>query len=298
MNNLLLLDLYDLAYNANRNTSFSPEKRAEQTLKEYSEELESDQTGMNSETKSIYIDKYRSYLRKYLASRAGCASTMITGPANFNVARNEKRQRWAEGNYNKFREFRERFLNAIRKQAIKNRTPNEAHNLKWESVSKRIIESANVVMNIDNGVNTTYSRTLFVNSISNRIKELAKCGDVETLNKAIELLKNLNEKGLKPIISSKSEIWKLETVAEAIREQKVDSLEKPNETFNFEGGVIIINHSMDRIQVKHGSKPAYEVIAVLKMNAFKWSPKNQVWQRQLTRNAIYSTERIFNIDLS
>lgn len=31
---------------------------------------------------------------------------------------------------------------------------------------------------------------------------------------------------------------------------------------------------------------------LLKHNGFKWSPKNGVWQRQLTPNARYTTERM------
>jgi hypothetical protein len=31
-----------------------------------------------------------------------------------------------------------------------------------------------------------------------------------------------------------------------------------------------------------------ETIALLKSHAFKWSPSNMVWQRQLTNNAIYA----------
>ena len=34
-----------------------------------------------------------------------------------------------------------------------------------------------------------------------------------------------------------------------------------------------------------GSKPNEETRAALKSNGFRWSPKNQAWQRQLTRNA-------------
>lgn len=39
-------------------------------------------------------------------------------------------------------------------------------------------------------------------------------------------------------------------------------------------------------------KPEQEIIDMLKGKAFKWSPKNQAWQRQLTNNAVYDTKRL------
>jgi len=39
-------------------------------------------------------------------------------------------------------------------------------------------------------------------------------------------------------------------------------------------------------------KPEQEIIDMLKGKAFKWSPKNQAWQRQLTNNAVYDTKQL------
>ena len=46
-----------------------------------------------------------------------------------------------------------------------------------------------------------------------------------------------------------------------------------------------------RISFEMG-KPDREVIDMLKGKAFKWSPKNNAWQRQLTDNAIYATKQL------
>ena len=53
-----------------------------------------------------------------------------------------------------------------------------------------------------------------------------------------------------------------------------------------------MNYEADRIQIKHDTKPNQDVITLMKKNAFKWSPSNQVWQRQITRNAIYATKQL------
>lgn len=47
-----------------------------------------------------------------------------------------------------------------------------------------------------------------------------------------------------------------------------------------------------RVYLKFNGKPSDETIAVLKKNAFKWSPKNQRWQRQTTANAIKGLQNV------
>lgn len=47
-----------------------------------------------------------------------------------------------------------------------------------------------------------------------------------------------------------------------------------------------------RIQLFFEGKPEPEIRDILKSHAFKWSPKNGCWQRQLTNNAKYATKRV------
>ena len=47
-----------------------------------------------------------------------------------------------------------------------------------------------------------------------------------------------------------------------------------------------------RIYLKFDGKPSDETISVLKKNAFKWSPKNQRWQRQTTINGVNGLKKV------
>ena len=47
-----------------------------------------------------------------------------------------------------------------------------------------------------------------------------------------------------------------------------------------------------RVYLKFNNKPADETITVLKKNAFKWSPKNQRWQRQTTANGVNGLKKV------
>jgi len=74
------------------------------------------------------------------------------------------------------------------------------------------------------------------------------------------------------------------------KEQNANNVGSQETKFN--GGVVIFNHEADRIQIKHDTKPASDIITKLKKSGFKWSPSNQCWQRQLTQNAIYTTKHL------
>ena len=47
-----------------------------------------------------------------------------------------------------------------------------------------------------------------------------------------------------------------------------------------------------RVYLKFNGKPGDETISVLKKNAFKWSPKNQRWQRQTTINGVNGLKKV------
>ena len=47
-----------------------------------------------------------------------------------------------------------------------------------------------------------------------------------------------------------------------------------------------------RIYLKFDGKPSVETITALKKNAFKWSPKNQRWQRQTTANGVNGLKKV------
>ena len=52
------------------------------------------------------------------------------------------------------------------------------------------------------------------------------------------------------------------------------------------------NAEIMRLQLFFDGKPEAEVRDILKKNGFRWSRKNNCWQRQLTDNARYSLERV------
>ena len=58
---------------------------------------------------------------------------------------------------------------------------------------------------------------------------------------------------------------------------------------------MVFNYSEDRLQILFDAVPSEEVRSKLKMRAFKWSPRFQAWQRQLTGNAVYAARQVLNL---
>lgn len=55
---------------------------------------------------------------------------------------------------------------------------------------------------------------------------------------------------------------------------------------------LIQNTALDRVQLVFDGKPEPDIIAELKSRAFRWSPREGAWQRQLTRNGMWAAEAV------
>lgn len=86
----------------------------------------------------------------------------------------------------------------------------------------------------------------------------------------------------------------------ARRLSELDKLEAarvaPIDSTKFDGGEIVKNAELNRLQIVFDEIPGEEIRDELKRNGFRWSPSNQAWQRQLTPNAEAAARRIFCID--
>lgn len=63
----------------------------------------------------------------------------------------------------------------------------------------------------------------------------------------------------------------------------------------FDGGQIVRNIDLNRLQILFDTIPDADTRAALKRNGFRWSPKNQAWQRQLTDNAERAARQVLRL---
>ena len=92
--------------------------------------------------------------------------------------------------------------------------------------------------------------------------------------------------------------WELINIGAIIRETKkrierIKELENIKfEEKSFNGGKIVHNKEINRMQFLFDSIPNEDIRKLLKSNGFHWSRKEQAWQREFNQNCIRATERI------
>lgn len=287
MKNLLLGEYLERAIRAHSWTSFRPEKRGEQLIKEFSAQLEEDLKSVEDQER--YKKKYIELFLSWLSAKSDCASSMITGGSGFNVRRNEKANNREHARYNDFQNWREKALKAIERNKRNSRSEDEVKDELFADYKRSFESSAQTIIEIDKGINRYSSRALFVANMVGRIETLFKNGHFDLVERALELIEEYNDKLEKPLITKRHKIWKLRELAEDKKAEEP----KENKTYQMDGFEIVINHTENRLQIVHESKPGKEVIAYLKKNGFRWSPKNTAWQRILTGNAMFSVRQMY-----
>ncbi len=77
-------------------------------------------------------------------------------------------------------------------------------------------------------------------------------------------------------------------------EDRINDLKNRSEFagWEFPGGRAEVNEGENRLQLIFDEKPTDEQRRALKHGGFRWAPSQGVWQRQLTRNAIYAADQI------
>lgn len=269
---------YQKIVDAYSTQSFYPEKRAEQIIAEYSSELEEDLR--NLENPGNYQEKYESKFLAWIAARARCMSPMITGPANFPVARNNKHLATEDKRYKEFREWRERYFKAVNRE--KTLSPEEEIDKTLSELDKQVIAHETM-----KGINKIIQ---------------SKCNDDgQKKSQIIEkygLSEENAEKILEPdymgcigfasyaLVNSNARIKRLREKLDVMR-ARVERKETW-EPITFDGGVIDIE--ADRVIIQHNEKPARDVIEALKSKGFRWSRNYGNWSRKHTARAVYDAK--------
>lgn len=285
-----LEEYWDLAYRAYYWTSFNPDRAGERTIISYEKELNDDLTKIPADQHERYISNYKKYFSTWLSAHSNCASSAITGGSGFNVRRAEKANNREHACLGEFIQWRERALKAIAKRVEDSKPEEIKRSEAWAYLEKDIRHSAAVIEGINKGIERGYHKSLFVSSIYNKVETYAKHGDVEIVERAVSLIRDLNQHS--SIITERHKFFKLPELAIAEKEKQSDLKSTDSTEISFDGGVVVKNFSEDRIQIIFDSKPSSDVISKLKSNGFRWSPRFTAWQRQLTSNGIHAVCKV------
>ncbi len=298
----------DLAYQAYRNTSHTPDKRGNLARREYVQDMVrawrdveasiKDEAGRARVAKFFpqFRESYANKLRAYLSAHGRVASAFITGPAKFPVAANEKRMRSADKRLDEAMAFYERGVKRLKKLAkgpVDNSTQAQLTQAKSKLAQR---EKAQEQMKAANKV----LRSKKLKDSEKRAQLL----DIGLTDKQIDALNKpdfAGRTGFKTfeLSNNNAEIRRLRQRVDALESQSAAAKSTGgSESVAFEDGHIELDHAAGVLRIKHDEKPPQETIRALKGKGFRWSPKNQAWQRKLTPSARYDAEDITGASLS
>ncbi len=297
---------YTLACAAYNNTSHTPERRARSDQAAFAQDVNGFYAEMvtlctNPAQRSLldaeilrYKENYLERYSAYLQSHSRVASSFITGPANFPVARNEKRSRWAENKLAEFTDWRNRARATIRERILDGRTDAEKTGAQWRVLERDIARSLGIIAAIDAG-DSAYTRSAFVNSIVGKVERLAQSGEAELVEKAVALVTEYNAQHKKPAITQASKFWTFTAIA---KRHTIAAAHPPAETETLhegEGVKVLLNHALDRVQIVFEDIPAQTIRTKMSASGWHWSRQEGAWQRKATEAARYSAKQVLGL---
>lgn len=272
--------LRDLFLDAHRGISFSPEVRADQCVKDFSDELDADLAALG-ENAGDYESKYIAHVRDWAVRKSRCLSPMITGPANFPVVRNRKAIDSEQNAWKEFREWRERYFRAVNR--VRTKSPEEEIDDALVKLEKE--RNAHELMV---GINKIVRRKIDDASMKKALVE-----ELEISDALADKIMIPDEAGSRAFASyaltnSSARVRKLEEKILIMRSRIINR--DAFEPIDFGGGSILIED--DRVVIRHDAKPPRETIEALKSHGFKYAPSRNAWVRKHTRNALEAAKTI------
>jgi len=279
----MLEGLKEIAYQAYANTSFDPERRRDQILKELEEELQEDLDSLGDKAGN-YEEKYIAHARDWLGKKSRCISVMITGPANFPVRRNQKANAAEDKSWVDFRNWRVRYSKAV--NMIHNVSPEDDMDLAIKKIDGLMInqekmKGANKILRNKNLTEGEKVDALIEIGFKDpRAKQLLLPDCMGSIGFASYALTNNNAK----IKAAKQKVL--------IMKNRI-AVKETFQPIPFTGGVINIEN--DRVTITHDDKPDREVIDKIKHRGFHWSRNYACWSRKHTGQALYDAKELMGV---
>lgn len=269
-----------MAVNACRGISMDPERMGKHICIECSEELGEFLGQIPEELRADYEAKYLRKWCEWLAALSRCYSVLVTGPARFNNRRHDRMNDYERAARQRLQDWRDKVVKRINRQERLTgwqeveRLQNKLDTLtEWHEQMK----AANKIIK---------SKSL---TEDEQREELAAIG----LGKR-EIAEVMGEvypwRGYSTA-SLSNNLAKIKTTQAAIERHKAMA-EAEDKEIKFNGGRVVMCNSDERMRFYFDEMPSAEVRALMKRKAFKWSPKNGAWQRQLTANCKFDAKRI------
>lgn len=245
------------------------------------EELYPDRLEKAEKLADKYSKLYADWINKENRIQMMCPSIFITGTSNFPVKKKEKQNQLQDKHMKELD-----YINNIKSQLLNILYENKIIKSSDEDAIKKLEEKILKLKNRQEfmkKINAYYRKNhtldgcdiLSDESRKNLKADMKKSWHIDDIPfQSYELSNNLQN-----IRSTEKRLENIKVM------KKIGTLENNNKYFK-----CVKNTELMRLQLFFDEKPNEQIRNILKANAFKWSPKNLAWQRQLTNQALYSLE--------
>ncbi|MCB1177164.1 MAG: hypothetical protein KDK36_06245, partial [Leptospiraceae bacterium] len=290
---------FQTAQNAYNFRSFSPDRRAIQTQNDYVKyfinlykELSPLAKTEESKEELIYqIERYKeAFLKRkkaLLYRSSNIASSVITGGGNFPARKMQKRmdaEHNAEGEFYKFQD-------------------------KVEKIIYRKLRGLNGDYDFIS-VGDKDAKEKLEKKLDNLLKERERNNEI---NKHFRKHKNYKNFPLteieKKILSSYKKTWNMEYIPSYVNSnlsqnisrlkdrilelKRIEEMKESSKDLEHNGIKLIYNEDIQRVQIQFPGKPDKDIIKELKSRGFKWSPRENSWQRLLNQQGMRIAKDLF-----
>lgn len=234
-----------------------------------------------------YARRLAVYYNDYYRNEAACPSILISGGSNFPVRKKEKQNSRRETLMHEYNEI-QGILSKIKSVGTGPIDPTDPHAREMLTDRLQRLQST-----LDRGkaMNAHYRKHKTMNGFPGMTDETAA-----EMDEAISHAPSFAQTPF-PDFELASLRGKIKRTQENL--SKLDGLEQHKDdaanTLEFDGGKLFLNMEQNRLQILFDEIPGDEIRSALKSHGFKWSRRNEAWQRQLTRNAIYDAKHILGI---
>lgn len=290
---------YDIAYNAHRGTSMTPDIRARQVQNNYVKmfrELvtEFENYEMTEQTRVQMwkaLEAYRTaYVIKYLdmlRTQSNCLSPMIAGPSNFPTQRAKKANNAYDNKVKKFIDWSNATLKRLRNEfdpaRIAARPIETGEHDSIERAQSRLDEAIALQAKMKAANKICRSKKL---ANGEKIEALIALGFSRTQSTELLVYDFTGKVGFAPyqLTNNNATIRRYkQRIIELTAEN--ERREQPAQDLNVGPVTMTENVDQNRLQIIFPNKPNDKTRTWLKSRGFRWAPSQNAWQRKLTQNA-------------
>lgn len=290
----------DLAMRAHSGTSWSPEKRGEQEIASFVDDVEHVRETLMQSTESVEelaivdreMDKFqKGYAQKWnarMAAHSSCFSSMIAGPSKFPARKAEKASKAYDKRTAETIEYKKRAINAITKKL-------KEHRISAGGAEIAMMEKKLASAEADQTRMKAVNKILRSKKTSDDVKMLQLRDEFGMPEQLVHNLMNPDwGKPGYPAYKLTNNNANIKRMKERVTEMQARE-DTPTTEITFAGGTIIDSNEDDRVQIFYDERPSPDMIKQLKGSGWRWAPSLGVWQRKRTPAAMTSAKQITGV---